>query len=270
MSGYFGTVGSTLVRLIEQALASWTDRIIVVSQRQRDEIVERFRIVGTARVSVVPLGLELDKLLACESPDRHLRRTLGWTEDEIVVGYVGRFVPIKDLATMISGFAEFAGRNRRGRLLLAGDGELRPSLEAQVRSLGLQAHVRFVGWSRDLISLYGAMDVAGLTSLNEGTPVSLIEALAAGVPVIATAVGGVPDLVRDGETGLLIPPRHPTAFAAALDRIACDVQLRQRLVLRGKNEVRKHFNRERLVSDIERLYIHLLKERREGGSSAAR
>jgi glycosyltransferase involved in cell wall biosynthesis len=266
MSGYFGVLASKVVRGIERTLASWTDCVITISERQRDEIVDRFRIVDRARVSVVPLGLELNDLLARESPDRSLRQTLGWTEEHVVVGYVGRFVPIKDVDTLIAGFARFASREPRGRLLLVGDGELRASLEAQVRSLGLDGAVRFVGWRRDLAQVYGAMDVVGLTSRNEGTPVSLIEALAAGLPVVATAVGGVPDVIRQGETGLLIPPGNPAAFAAALDQIVSDADLRQRMSARGRSEVEQRFGRERLVAEVAALYFRLLRRRESGAN----
>jgi glycosyltransferase involved in cell wall biosynthesis len=267
LSGYFGRVANTLMRLIERTLASWTDCVITISERQREEIVDRFRIVTRERVAVIPLGLELHDLLARQSPDRSLRQTLGWTDEHVVVGYVGRFVPIKDVDTMLSGFARFASREPRGRLLLVGDGELRTSLEAQVRSLGLDEVTRFVGWQRDLIQVYGAMDVAGLTSRNEGTPVSVIEALAAGVPVVATAVGGVPDVIRDGETGVLIPPRDPAAFGSALERVVCDADLQQRMRVQGRNEVERKFGQQRLVSDVAALYKRLLDSRQSPRAS---
>jgi glycosyltransferase involved in cell wall biosynthesis len=263
MSGYFGPIGNIVVRLIERILAMWTDCVITISERQRVEIVERFRIADAARVSVVPLGLEIGGLLARESPDRSLRQTLGWTEDHLVIGYVGRFVPIKDLDTLILGFAQFASREPRARLLMVGDGELRSALENVVRALGLDSVVRFVGWERDLARVYGAMDVVGLTSRNEGTPVSIIEALAAKLPVIATAVGGVPDVIRHDDTGVLIPPGDPSAFATALDRIVADAELRQTVRVRGRADVERRFSHERLVSDMATLYTNLLGTRQK-------
>jgi glycosyltransferase involved in cell wall biosynthesis len=264
MTGYFSPIGNIVVRLIERILALWTDCVITISERQRVEIVERFRIAEAARVAVVPLGLEIGALLARESPDRSLRHTLGWTEDHVVIGYVGRFVPIKDLDTLIFGFAQFASREPRARLLLVGGGELRSALEDLVRALGLDGVVRFVGWERDLARVYGAMDVVGLTSRNEGTPVSIIEALAAELPVVATAVGGVPDVIRHDDTGVLIPPGDPSAFAVALDRIVADAELRQTVRVRGRAEVERRFRHERLVSDMATLYMKLLGTRESG------
>jgi glycosyltransferase involved in cell wall biosynthesis len=258
MSGYFGTLGSLMVRLVERSLALWTDRVVVISEQQREEIVERFRIVDASKVAVIPLGLELDDLLSQEPPDRTLREMFGWTEEHIVIGYVGRFVPIKDLSTLVFGFAQFLVREPRARLLLVGDGELRSTLENQVHSLGLDSKVGFTGWRRDLSRVYGAIDIAALTSLNEGTPVSLIEALAAGRPVVATAVGGVPDVIRHEQTGVLISPGDPSAFALALDHLVCDEDLRRRIVKQGRTEVARRFGSERLISDMATLYCSLL------------
>jgi glycosyltransferase involved in cell wall biosynthesis len=263
MSGYFSTVGSVLVRFIERTLALWTDCIVVISEQQREEIVERFKISDTDRVSVIPLGLELVELLAQAVPDRTLRQSLGWTEEHVVIGYVGRLVAIKDLETMIAGFASFAEREPRARLLLVGDGELRAALESHVRSLGLEGVGRFVGWRQDLTRVYGAMDVVALTSRNEGTPVSLIEALAAGVPVVATAVGGVPDVIRHEENGLLIPAGNPVALADEFERLTSDANLCRRITMKGRSDVEQRFGRDRLVSDIASLYCRLLKMRAE-------
>jgi glycosyltransferase involved in cell wall biosynthesis len=263
MSGYFSTVGSVLVRFIERTLALWTDCIVVISEQQREEIVERFKISDTDRVSVIPLGLELVELLAQAVPDRTLRQSLGWTEEHVVIGYVGRLVAIKDLETMIAGFASFAEREPRARLLLVGDGELRAALESRVRSLGLEGVGRFVGWRQDLTRVYGAMDVVALTSRNEGTPVSLIEALAAGVPVVATAVGGVPDVIRHEENGLLIPAGNPVALADEFERLTSDANLCRRITMKGRSDVEQRFGRDRLVSDIASLYCRLLKMRAE-------
>ena len=196
LEGYFGPLGSAAVRAIERVLARVTDRIVTISVRQRDDITRRFSIAPPGKVVIVPLGLELGPLLALEERTAGLRSGASAAADEIVVGYVGRLVPIKDLETLVRGVALARPRLPRIRLLIAGDGDERPALEARVKELGLDDCVEFLGWRGDLAALYRRMHVFVLTSINEGTPVSLIEAMAAGVPVVATSVGGVPDVVE--------------------------------------------------------------------------
>jgi glycosyltransferase involved in cell wall biosynthesis len=261
LSGYFSALGTQATRQAERLLARWSDRIITLSNRQRDEIGGTFRIASPDKISVIPLGLELDDLLAVRSPDRSLRDTLGWSANEFVVGYVGRLVAIKDVPTLLAGFAGLLERCPRARLIIVGDGVLRQSLESTARDLRIESSVRFAGWRRDLQSVYGAMDVVALTSRNEGTPVAVIEAMAAGLPVVATAVGGVPDVVRDNQTGLLIPPGEPMSLADTLYRVASDDELRRRLGANGREDVARRFRSERLVADIAGVYCELLNER---------
>jgi glycosyltransferase involved in cell wall biosynthesis len=258
--GYFGPVASAAVQRTERALARLSDLIVTISPRQQDEIVGRFRIAPADKVLVVPLGLELDQLLTSPMP-RDLRSACGWTGDEFVIGFVGRLVAIKDVPTLIRGFAAFSSRCPQARLLVAGDGERRSEAEQLVRSLGLDRLVRFVGWQRDLLPLYGAMDAMALTSKNEGTPVAIIEALAAAVPAVATDVGGVGDVIEHEATGLLIPPGDAQALAAALERLATDPALRQRLSDRGRSVVAARFGRQRLIQEMAACYRRLLVQR---------
>ena len=223
--------------------------------------MQRFRIAPAAKVAVIPLGLELDDLLAMDRPSREWRTELGWTEDEFVVGFVGRIVPVKDVPTLLHAFAALVASVPQARLLLVGDGECREQMQSVTRSLGLSELVRFAGWQLDLKRVYGAMDVVALTSRNEGTPVALIEALAAGRPVVATMVGGVPDVIQDGDTGLLVPPGDTDALAAALGRMAREPALRGRLAAAGRRSVADRFGRQRLVQDIDALYRRLLAKR---------
>lgn len=260
--GYFGRFGTAAVRLIERTLARVTDRIVTISARQYDDITHRFAIAPPERVVVVPLGLELGPLLAL--PDRAVRGqdvSAGGGPD-VVVGYVGRLVPIKDLKTLLQGIALVRARLPGVRLVIAGDGEERRPLQALVTELGLDGCVDFLGWRTDLAALYQRMDVFVLTSLNEGTPVSLIEAMAAGVPVIASAVGGVPDVIDDGVTGVLIRPGEPEALASA---IVDAVTLRDRafqMAGRARLSVRERFDSARLIQDAEAMYRQTLMELR--------
>ena len=260
LHGYFGPLGTRMVQLTERILARITDKIIAISERQRDEIAAILRLPDH-KITVVPLGLDLEHLLAIETPDRSLRSSLGWSEDHLVVGYVGRLVPIKDVPMLLAAFAELARDNPAARLLIVGDGEQREKLEEAARAQRVTPLVHFAGWQHDLPRVYGAMDVVALTSRNEGTPVAIIEAMAAARPVVATSVGGVPDVVRQGESGLLVAPEDSVAFAAALARLAEDPLLRRHMGQQGREQVSRRFGSARLVSEVAALYEGLLRDR---------
>jgi glycosyltransferase involved in cell wall biosynthesis len=153
------------------------------------------------------------------------------------------------------------------RLVIAGDGDERRALEARVTELGLEGRVDFLGWRSDLAALYQSMDVFVLTSINEGTPVSLIEAMAAGVPVVASSVGGVPDVVEDGVTGVLVPPRRPEAVAAAIVSTVTQPERASVMAARARRSVSDRFDSARLVQETEAMYRQTLLERR-GGAAA--
>lgn len=203
--GYFSRSGSLLVRVVERAICLGTDRIAVLSEQQRREVVEDVAVAPAGKVTIVPLGLDLDPLLRIDAGTPTLRREFGLGEDAFVLGFVGRLVGIKDPATLLRAFGRASARMPHVRLLLAGDGPLRPAMEALTASLGIASVVKFLGWRHDLPALYATLDVAVLSSRNEGTPVSVIEAMAAGRPVVATDVGGVSDVIDHPDTGLLVP-----------------------------------------------------------------
>jgi glycosyltransferase involved in cell wall biosynthesis len=258
--GYFGALGSRAVRLTERLLARITDRIVAISSRQYHDLTSRFAIARPENVTVVPLGLELRELLDAPEREAPSRGT------SFTVGYVGRLAPIKDLGTLLAGFALARRQYPALRLSIVGDGDERPALEARATGLGVSEAVAFQGWRRDLTNVYATMNLFALTSLNEGTPVSLIEAMAAGVPVVATAVGGVPDVVEDQVTGLLVPPGRPDDLASViLDVVADPVRARARAVV-ARERVRTRFDAARLVEATEAMYVDVLDRRRYGHS----
>jgi glycosyltransferase involved in cell wall biosynthesis len=180
----------------------------------------------------------------------------------VVIGYVGRLVPIKDVDNLLRAVALVQVQIPNLRLVVAGDGELRSPLETLAADLGLAERVTFLGWQQDLATVYGAMDLFVLTSLNEGTPVSLIEAMAAGVPVVATAVGGVPDVVEHAVTGMLVPPQQPDVLAAAIVAALTDAERTARMAARARTSVRDRFDSARLVQDTDMLYRRTLMQAR--------
>jgi glycosyltransferase involved in cell wall biosynthesis len=260
--GYFPRLVSALVRRIEQVLALSSDRIVTVSPRQRLDIVQRFRIAPDRKVATIPLGLDLQPLLQLSSAAPDLRQELKIDREGVVVGFVGRLVPIKDPETLVRAFARAREIVPNLYLVVAGDGQLRKSLEALSRELGLDRHVRFLGWTDCLACLYATVDICALSSINEGTPVALIEAMAARKAVVATEVGGVPDLIQDGVNGLLVPPRDVGRLAEAIVRLAKTPELRCRMGAAGREYAGANHSAERLVCDVERLYHTILTQKR--------
>jgi glycosyltransferase involved in cell wall biosynthesis len=257
LHGYFGAAASLAVRLIERALGALTDCVLVLSERQRRDIADTYRIARPASVRIVPLGLDLEPLLALP-PGSPVE------PDDVVFGYVGRFVPIKNLPMLIEAFAAVNREAPRARLQLIGDGEAKPQLESMVRERGLEGTVEFRGWREDLARVYQEINVLVLTSLNEGTPVAVIEAMAAGLPVIATDVGGVADVITHGRTGVLVTPGSADQLSSAMLALHRCSEERQRLGSAARMAVMERFGAARLVSDLARLYESELAAKRSG------
>lgn len=255
IEGYFGRTGSSLVTAAERILARVTDQIVALSETQRDNLVAR-RIAPHAKIAVIPLGLDLDQFRNTPARDE-ARSRLELPASARIVVLAARLVPIKDVTTFIRAVALLRARVPAILALIVGDGVERPALERLAASLDLESQVRFLGFRPDVPLLFAAADVVALTSRNEGTPVALIEAMAAGRPTVATAVGGVPAVVEDGVTGWLVRPGDPESVAAALQHVLEDASAAVRAGARATEAVRR-FSAARLVDDIERLYERLV------------
>jgi glycosyltransferase involved in cell wall biosynthesis len=268
LEGYFSPARNQVYLRIERLLARSTDVLVAVSPAVRDELLS----LGIGRPSqwrVIPLGLELQELLDARISPLEARRRLGLPEDGPLVGIVGRLVPIKDHATFLRAAAAVSRSRPDAHFVIAGGGELSERLEAEASDL-LPGRCHFVGWVLDLPSLYAALDVVVLTSRNEGTPVALIEAAAAGKPAVATDVGGVSDVVRDGVTGFLVRVGDPGATA---ERIVTLLESRDRGAAMGRGArewVRERFSAERLATDIEELYREQVARKRPPGGHQLR
>ena len=271
---YYSRRRTQFFLFIERLLAKLvTDRLIVVSKQQSEEIGETFRVGRRGQIKVIPLGLDLDIFADYEKRRARFRQELYIHDDSILVGIVGRLTEIKNHQMFLNVVAQLKAIDpacrRQGdvRFIIIGDGGLRENLECQKQDLGLDGDVIFVGGRRDPQFFYPALDVVVLTSLNEGTPLTLIEAMANARPVVATSVGGVVDLlgevVEDGpykvcRRGISVPPGDEKAFVAALSRIIRDRSLRQELGDRGLEFVEVNYSKERLFEDIKGLYGELM------------
>ncbi len=272
---YFSPWQTRLFLAIERILAHITTKFVAISDTQLADLSDQYRIAGRDKFSVIPIGLDLTPLLHCQQQPG--RAALGLEKEEIVLGFVGRLVPIKNPLMAIKVVEQLARDETsvsRFRLVVAGDGELGMSLREQVKKDGLDGLVRFTGWRQNSTELYDGVDLVILTSLNEGTPVVLIEAMAAGLPFVATKVGGVADLmtgteqvIRNGDgrplfslfaNGALVESGDEEGFTAAVKYLAMDRDSLKRMGSEGRRFVMGRFSKERLLQDVEALYCHCL------------
>jgi len=254
---YFGPAKTRVFLTIERALGLVTDRIIVVGDGQRAEIAS-FGVAPNDKLEPIRLGLELGQFLHAEDARGSLRRDLGVAASTPLIGIVARLVPIKAHEVFLQAASRVLRDEPRAQFLVIGDGERRAELEALVDRLDIRDAVKFLGWRRDMVAVYADLDVVALTSLNEGSPVALIEALASARPVVATRVGGVPEVVIDGVTGLTIPPADPAAMAEGMLHLLRDRDLAIRLAAAGRRHVYPRYDSSRLVDDVRHLYLREL------------
>ncbi len=212
--------------------------------------------VSPNKVSTVRYGTEHESVSAetIESARLAIRRELGVGDDAIVVGMVGRFVEQKGFLYGIQGMAPLIDRIEHLHLLIAGDGDLRDELEAEARQLGIQDRVHFLGWRTDIPRVMASLDIFLMPSLWEGFGMVLLEAMSKRVPVVASDVSAIPEIVVDGETGLLVPPRDPIAITQALYPLIHDAHLRKHMGFLGECRLEKDFNVERMVKETIAVY----------------
>lgn len=258
LRGYFGPLRSGFFRLLERWLARRTTALIAVSPEVRDDLVS-LGIAPVEKFSVVRLGIELDSRVG--SPDgngQEMRRLLGIPPDRFVVGWIGRMTGVKRTDDVLLAVKRLRDRGVDAMLCMVGDGPDRDTVEHRAHELGIVRDSFFLGYQDDVAPFYAAFDALILPSANEGTPVSAIESLAGGRPVVATRVGGVPDVVRDGVDGFLVEPGDVDAMADRLAALAADADLRRRMGEAGRADVHQRYSVERLLDDIDQLYRRLL------------
>jgi glycosyltransferase involved in cell wall biosynthesis len=257
LRGYFSSARASVYLLAERWLAERTDALVALSESQRKEMLERYGVGRAEQYTVIPLGLDLGRFARCEGQRGALRSELGITGGTPVVAIVGRLVPIKDHRLFLGAARRVLDDLPDAVFLIVGGGELRAELEARARRVGLGRSAMFLGWRSDLERIYADSDVVVLTSINEGTPVSLIEAGAAGKPVVATDAGGVSDVVRNGESGLIAGSRDPAEFARLVVELLRDSARRAAMGNAGRKYVMSRYAKERLLRDIAALYEDL-------------
>ena len=273
LSGYFPSWKEIAFRWIERRLGrNASDAIVVLSAEQRAEIVDRFRVAPPESVYVMPLGMDLSSFEKLPARGA-FRNELGFGEDAFVVGIVGRIAPIKNHEMFVRAAARTLRSIPKSRFVVVGDGEGAESLRRLAASLYLGEAIRFVGFRTDLASVYSGLDAVALTSRNEGTPLSLIEAMACGKPIVATDVGGVRDILTrewagpvthrhfarsETPRGLLVPSGDVAEFARSLVAMAGDADARAGLGEAGRAYAFRYHALPRLLDDADGLYRQIL------------
>lgn len=281
---YFGPVRTAMYKNIERFLANRSSSIVAISDLQKTELVDEHRICKAEKVNVIPLGFDLSRFQVDREKKRSLfRRVYGLADDEIAVGIVGRLVPIKNHDLFIDVIARMERRTgKKVRAFVVGDGEERERLQQSVQDLGLsqvsgpyfnghgfghgvngkpvvtKASVTFTSWIKEMDIVTAGLDIMMLTSLNEGTPVSLIEAQAANLPVISTNVGGIENVVAPGRTGFLRDSGDALGLTDSLLELVENDGLRRSMASKGWDHVREKYHFTRLVDDTARMYTTLL------------
>lgn len=270
-SGYFSPALTRIFLAIERFLGRHTDCIIAISSSQRKELVETYRIAAPDKVVTIPLGFDLDRFLRIDGHEGSFRTAPGCSSESALVGWIGRMTAIKDPALFLESAVRIRAALPSVQFVMVGDGELRADCEAHIRQAGLQDKVVLAGWKRDLSAVYADLDLLILTSINEGTPLALLEAMASGRSFIATDVGGVRDLMigtarrEEGwerfDNGILVP-RDSHRIAEAAQYLLQRPQLRREMGCAGREFVRIHYSCNRLAADLESLYLQLARRKK--------
>lgn len=254
--GYFPSWKRSLFVAVEKLLGRLTTHFVTVSGRVRDDLIAA-GMVSAEKITVIPLGLDL-AALEDETNRGRFRKRLGLSPTVPMVGIVARLVPIKGHEHFLEAARKLLQKSGSSPVfVIVGDGELRGDLSEKVISLGLHDRVLFTGFERDMTEVYSDLDVLALSSLNEGLPVAAIEAMASGVPIVATRVGGVPDLLEGVDSALMVEPANPSALATALQEVLSNLSDYKERAKKHSAGTREKYSVHRLVEDMEALYRRL-------------
>jgi glycosyltransferase involved in cell wall biosynthesis len=250
---------------IERRLSAWTDRIVACSSKVREHLIERVGI-SPLKVVVVPNGVDTELFFPIKKRSRlypkvqRVREELGLGAEDLVIGTVGHMSRQKGHEVLVAAMPRILKKYPKAKFVFVGKGKLRAKVQEQARRLGVEAAIRFAGLREDVPVVLNSFDVFALPSLWEGFGTAIIEAMACGVPVVASRVGGVPELIDEGTNGLLVPPGHPGPLADAIMRLLDDRKLRRDLIYHGLRSAVSRFGVTRMVQTMVKLYLQLVSQ----------
>ena len=253
--GYFGQAATRLFITLERFTARFTQRLVMLTEQEKKDHM-KVRIAPEDKFVVIHSGVDFRRFDELPPDPGEIRTSLSLPANAFVIGAVGRLTAIKGHRYLIEAVAALAPRLDNLCCILVGDGELRPDLESLAEHLGIRRRIFFLGWRADVPAIASLFDVFVFPSLNEGMGKALVEAMALGRPVVATAVGGILNLVKDGQNGLLVPPGNAEILAKAIEFLYQDHKLRDRLG-QGGRQTAQLYSSERMVRRIEELYGNL-------------
>mgnify|MGYP001277030663 CR=1 FL=1 len=260
---YFGKFKTTFFKQIERYLAKKSTGIIAISALQKHELADVHKIVNQEKIKVIPLGFDLQKFQEGRIEKREaVRAQYKLSDDEVAITIIGRLAPIKDHDYFLNVIEEVLKQTPQEiKVFIVGDGSEKNHIEDRVNKLNeaYPNRIMMTSWILDIATFIQGMDIVCLTSKNEGTPVSLIEAQAAGVPVISTDVGGVRDAMEDGKSGFVVKRENIETYIKNLRLLIEDDKLREKISIFGQKNATEKFGYQRLVLEMEDYYKELLK-----------
>jgi glycosyltransferase involved in cell wall biosynthesis len=260
-SGYFSSAKTKLYILIERIMALLSTKVIAVSKMIKKDICSIYKITSEKKVSVIPLGFELATLEPLDSYRGQYKKQFSIPEEALVVGIVGRITGIKNHQLFVDIANLLFHQNEKIHFLVVGDGELREEIEGKVNALGIEKIVHFTGWITETAKMYSDLDLMLLTSKNEGTPVTVIEAMYYNIPVISSNVGGLSDLIEDGKTGFLVNSFTAEDYIPVIVKLLESIREREEIGIAAHNFIDENFNVARLIEDMTGLYTQLLNKK---------
>ncbi len=256
--GHFGPFASKVFLQIEKIFSRFTDRIVALTNGEKDDYIN-LSVCSSGKLLKIHSGVDVEQFMQPNGNRVEKRRSLGLDQNETVIGFVGWLLPIKGPEYLMKAMEYVWPEHQEVSLIFVGKGDLDVDLRAQALQMSANGRVKFLGWRNDIHEIMPIFDMLVLPSLNEGMGRVLVEAMAAGKPVVASRVGGIPDLVRHGETGYLVPPADEKALANGIKKLLDDPRRAKLMGEKGKVLCRQ-FSLESMIKKIDDLYSKLIQE----------